>query len=105
MVAGSTPAHPALTLPELSLPFYCAETFSGSEKVSPHAFPSFVRTKPIPRFSSAARIAFRLFGIGARRPASKSFTVERPTVAAFARSSCEISSHARAARHCSGVIP
>ena len=35
---------------------------------------------------------------------SKSFTVDRPTLAAFAKSSCDQASQARADLHCSGVI-
>jgi len=71
-------------------------------KVIPCASPS---TKAIPCRSSAALIAARLFAIGTRRPFSKSRTVERETCAALARSSCDRSNQARAARHCSGVMP
>lgn len=59
----------------------------------------------MPSFSSAARIAARLFAIGMRPPRSKSFTVDIETRDAPARSVCDQASHPRAARHCSGVIP
>ncbi len=61
-------------------------------------------TNAIPPFSKAAFIAARLFLVGSRRPASKSLTVETPTLAAFASLSWGQFSDARAARHCSGVI-
>ena len=40
-----------------------------------------------PPFSNAACIAVRLFRVGSRRPASKSRTVETPTLASFASAS------------------
>ena len=46
----------------------------------------------------------KLLAMGARLPFSKSRTVESDTLAAFARSSWDMSNHPRAARHCSGVI-
>jgi hypothetical protein len=73
----------------------------------PHAYvspPSIANGKPIPLASRATLIAARVASIGWRFAFSKSFTVDRPTRAAFARSSCDQASQARADLHCSGVI-
>lgn len=56
----------------------------------------------IPFLSRACRMASKLFGIGNRRPFSKSRTVDNETRAASAKSCCDISSQPRAARLCSG---
>lgn len=57
----------------------------------------------IPAASMARRRASKLFAIGARRPFSKSRTVDRDTFALFASSSWLQSSQPRAARLCSGL--
>jgi len=56
----------------------------------------------MPADSNAPRSAARLLAIGTRRPFSKSRTVLSETFARLASSSCDQSSHPRAARLCSG---
>src|SRR5450432_3157396 len=60
--------------------------------------PPFTSMNSTPAASRAARIAVRLFGIGSLRPASKFLTVDSPTLAAFASSSCVQFTSPRAAR-------
>jgi hypothetical protein len=56
----------------------------------------------MPCSSNTRSIAAKLFAIGDLLPFSKSLTVLRETFARRARSSCDSSSHPRAARLCSG---
>src|ERR1700730_9704652 len=68
-------------------------------------FPPFANTNSMPASSITRRMAARLFGIGVLSPLSKSRTVESPTPARRASSCWVQSNHARAARHCSGLMP
>lgn len=88
--------HPRVQFPPGPLKIYAFFT------EIPDDFPS--SQKAIPFRSRTALIADRVAGIGTRRPASKSRTVEFPTLAALARASCERFNQARAARHCSGAM-
>src|SRR5271165_587207 len=71
----------------------------------PVGFPLASNVKLTPAASITRRMAARLFGIGVLSPFSKSRTVESPTPARRASSCCVQSNHARAARHCSGLMP
>ena len=68
----------------------------------PVALPASSKSNSTPASARTRFIASRLFAIGVRLPFSKSRTVESATLARFARSSWLQSSHARAARLCSG---
>ena len=70
----------------------------------PSGFPSGRFLKLIPFTSKAFFMASRVLIIGFLRPFSKSLTVESETLATSASSSCDQSSQALAALHCSGFI-
>jgi len=71
---------------------------------TPFGAPDELNVSRSPARSIAAIIALALLAIGVRRPFSNSRTVDIEMPASRDRSSCFQSSHARAARHCSGLM-
>jgi hypothetical protein len=100
---GYPPICPRVQFP-LPPPYLHYALFVESVHSIPKGFPSSRFLKLMPFSSKALFIASWVLIIGVLRPFSKSLTVDVETLAMPASSSCDQSSQALAALHCSGFM-